>query len=53
MTYQVVTEKLHDERRVLVALLGECVELCNRVSRRSHAISIGYMGIRTSNGFIE
>ena len=26
--YQVVTEKLHDEGRVLVALLGQGVELC-------------------------
>ena len=53
MTHQVVTEKLHDERRVLVALLGECVELCNRISRHSHHISIRYIGIRTSNSFIE
>lgn len=27
-TYQVVTEELHDEGRVLVALLAEGVELC-------------------------
>jgi hypothetical protein len=27
-TYQVVTEQLHDEGRVLVALLAEGVELC-------------------------
>lgn len=27
-TYQVVTEQLHDERGVLVALLGQGVELC-------------------------
>ena len=26
--YQVVAEQLHDESGVLVALLGECVELC-------------------------
>lgn len=28
MTYQVVTEQLHDEGGVLVALLGQGVELC-------------------------
>jgi hypothetical protein len=28
-TYEVVTEQLHDESRVLVALLAEGVELCN------------------------
>lgn len=27
-TYQVVTEQLHDEGGVLVALLGQGVELC-------------------------
>jgi len=32
LTYQVVTEKLHDESRVLVALLAESVELCICVS---------------------
>jgi hypothetical protein len=30
--YQVVTEKLHDEGRVLVALLRQGVELCISVS---------------------
>lgn len=28
-TNQVITEKLHDERRILVALLREGVELCH------------------------
>jgi hypothetical protein len=31
-TYQVVPEELHDEGGVLVALLGESVELCEIVS---------------------
>jgi len=30
--YQVVPEELHDEGRVLVALLRQSVELCNYVS---------------------
>lgn len=29
-TYEVVTEKLHDESRVLVALLAQGVELCRQ-----------------------
>ena len=31
-TYEIVTEKLHDEGGVLVALLGESVKLCRCVS---------------------
>jgi hypothetical protein len=50
IAYQVVTEELHDESRVLVALLGQGVELC---------ISVSFVQTwllrpsRTSNGVIE
>lgn len=33
VTYKVITEELHDERRVLVALFREGVELCERGQR--------------------
>lgn len=36
-TYEVVTEKLHDESRVLVALLAQGVELC-----RSKILALAY-----------
>ncbi len=32
-TYQVVAEKLHDEGRILVALLAQGVELCSGEKR--------------------
>ena len=31
---QVISEELHDQRRILVALLGECVEFGNRIVKR-------------------
>lgn len=33
-TYQVVSKKLHDQSGVLVALLAQCVKLCEFVSSR-------------------
>ena len=48
--YQVVTEELHDESRVLVALLGQGVELCIYV--RSVQTWL-LRPSRTSNGVIE
>jgi hypothetical protein len=48
-TYQVVPQELHDQSRVLVALLRQGVELCILVSTETTV----FMGIRTSNGIVE
>ena len=47
--YQVVPEELHDEGRVLVALLRQGVELCVLVSLCLQVLHLA----RTSNGIIE
>jgi hypothetical protein len=49
-TYQVVTEKLHDEGRVLVGLLGEGVKLCDTISFRNTELRTV---ARTRNSVIE
>ena len=50
-TYQVISEKLHDEGGVLVALLAQGVKLCMMVSAEVSVRS--KTTLRTSNGVIE
>lgn len=52
-TYQVVTEQLHDQGAVLVALLAQCVELCGRVVRKQNRPSREARASLTSNGIIK
>jgi hypothetical protein len=49
-TYQVVPQELHDEGGVLVALLGEGVELCVVLAHASRPIVATSL---TSNGIVE
>lgn len=48
-TYQIVTEKLHDEGGVLVALLREGVELCDSVSN----VRVLAQATHTGNSVVE
>ena len=52
VTYEVVTQELHDERRVLVALLGESVELCVTLASCSMRL-ITQEEQRTGNSLVE
>lgn len=51
-TYQVVSEELHDQSGVLVALLAQCVKLCRSISTSEHR-HISTLKIHTSNGIIK
>ena len=51
-TYQVVAEQLHDESGVLVALLGEGVELCKNIWSVLSIVRLCKYSL-TSNGLVE
>lgn len=48
MSYQVVSEKLHDEGRVFVAFLAQGVELYSGISK-THKIQLSYIPAMASS----